>query len=163
MRITATALFQAVNQSSHFADLKIYYFHNCFYDQLFTTPSCSWRDKILDRVGLSQPETGIQGNSGWGCVDGAVGTSVPRRGSLDYFHSNERTGIYWLQEMLPAFSVGDLAEPRCGENNWAYAYGAYTISLIREEIPMFPLLTAAGLEAGIKELKINMEKGVSRY
>ena len=39
-------LFQAVNQSSHFKDLKIYYFHNCFYDQLFTTPSCSWRDKI---------------------------------------------------------------------------------------------------------------------
>lgn len=39
-------LFQAVDQSSHFKDLKVYYFHNCFYDYLFTTPSCSWREKV---------------------------------------------------------------------------------------------------------------------
>ena len=74
-----------------------------------------------------------------------------RGGSLDYFHSNERTGIYWLQEMHRRFPSAIWLNPM-RENNWAYAYGAYTISLIREEIPMFPL-TAAGLEAGIKELK----------
>ena len=74
-----------------------------------------------------------------------------RGGSLDYFHSNERTGIYWLQEIHRRFPSAIWLNPM-RENNWAYAYGAYTISLIREEIPMFPL-TAAGLEAGIKELK----------
>ena len=31
-------LFQAVNQSNHLKDLKIYYFHNCIYDYLYTDP-----------------------------------------------------------------------------------------------------------------------------
>ena len=30
-------LFQAVSRSNHFKDLKIYYFHNAIYDQLYTT------------------------------------------------------------------------------------------------------------------------------
>ena len=33
-------LFQAVHQSSHLKDLQIYYFHNCVYDYLYTTPYC---------------------------------------------------------------------------------------------------------------------------
>ena len=33
-------LFQAVSKSSHFKDLKVYYFHNCIYDNLYTTPYC---------------------------------------------------------------------------------------------------------------------------
>ena len=143
-------LFQAVNQSSHFKDLKIYYFHNCFYDQLFTTPSCSWRDKISTEWVFHnlKPEYKV---ILVGDASMAPSELLYRGGSLDYFHSNERTGIYWLQEMHRRFPSAIWLNPM-RENNWAYAYGAYTISLIREEIPMFPL-TAAGLEAGIKELK----------
>ena len=60
-------------------------------------------------MGLSQPETGIQGNSGRGCVDGAVGTSVPRRVSTI---STATSGQALLAAGdAPAFSVGDLAEP----------------------------------------------------
>ena len=33
-------LFKAVNKSNHFHDLKIYYFHNCIYDYLYTDPLC---------------------------------------------------------------------------------------------------------------------------
>ena len=40
-------LFQAVNQSTHLKDLKTYYFHNCVYDYLFTTPECR-RGKWVD-------------------------------------------------------------------------------------------------------------------
>ena len=143
-------LFQAVNQSSHFKDLKIYYFHNCFYDQLFTTPSCSWRDKISTEWVFHnlKPEYKV---ILVGDASMAPSELLYRGGSLDYFHSNERTGIYWLQEMHRRFPSAIWLNPM-RENNWAYAYGAYTISLIRDEIPMFPL-TAAGLEAGIKELK----------
>ena len=35
-----TTLFQAVSKANHFKDLKVYYFHNCFYDKLYTTPGC---------------------------------------------------------------------------------------------------------------------------
>ena len=34
-------LFTAVNKSNHFKDLKIFYFHNCIYDWLYTDTSCS--------------------------------------------------------------------------------------------------------------------------
>lgn len=31
-------LFQALRKSNHFKDLKVYYFHNCIYDNLYNTP-----------------------------------------------------------------------------------------------------------------------------
>ena len=39
-------LFHAVSRSNHFKDLKIYYFHNAIYDQLYTTPHCKLRDSV---------------------------------------------------------------------------------------------------------------------
>ena len=65
-------------------------------------------------MGLSQPETGIQGNSGWGCVDGAVGTSVPRRQSR-LFPQQRADGHLLAAGDAPAFSVSDLAEPDAGK------------------------------------------------
>ena len=143
-------LFQAVNQSSHFKDLKIYYFHNCFYDQLFTTPSCSWRDKISTEWvfhNLKQEYKVIL------VGDGAMAPSelLYKGGSLDYFHGNDRTGLYWLEAMKKRFPSAVWLNP-ISENRWERAYGAYTIGLIRERIPMFSL-TAGGLEAAVRELK----------
>lgn len=42
-----TALFQAVDKSNYFKDVKIYYFHNCLYSRVFTTPECK-RGEWLD-------------------------------------------------------------------------------------------------------------------
>lgn len=143
-------LFQAVNRSSHFKDLKIYYFHNCFYDQLFTTPSCSWRDKISTEwvfYNLKQEYKVIL------VGDGSMAPSelLYRGGSLDYFHGNDRTGLYWLETLKRHFPSSIWLNP-IGEKRWETAYGAYTIGLIRERIPMFSL-TARGLEEGVKELR----------
>ena len=33
-------LFQAVNRSNHFKDVKCYYFHNCIYSKVYKTPEC---------------------------------------------------------------------------------------------------------------------------
>lgn len=41
-----TALFQAVNKSNHFKDLKIFYFHNCIKGRLYTTPAIDRLDSI---------------------------------------------------------------------------------------------------------------------
>ena len=38
-----------------------------------------------------------------------------RGGSLDYFHSNERTGIYWLQEMHRRFPSAIWLNPMTGK------------------------------------------------
>lgn len=143
-------LFQAVHQSSHFKDLKVFYFHNCFYDHLFTTPSCSWRDKIATEWVLHnlKPEYKVILVG-----DGAMAPSelLYKGGSLDYFHGNDKTGLYWLETLKQRFPDSIWLNP-ISEKRWDYVYGFQTISLIRERIPMFPL-SASGLEAGIKELK----------
>lgn len=143
-------LFQAVNQSSHFKDLKVFYFHNCFYEHLFTTPSCSWRDKISTEWvfhNLKQEYKVIL------VGDGSMAPSelLYKGGSLDYFHGNDRTGLYWLETMKKRFPSAVWLNP-ISENRWERAYGSHTIGLIRERIPMFSL-TAGGLEAAVRELK----------
>ena len=143
-------LFQAVNRSDHFKDLKIYYFHNCFYDYLFTTPSCSWRDKISTEWVFNNLKTDYKVIM-VGDASMAPSELLYRGGSLDYFHSNDRTGIYWLETLKKRFPSSVWLNP-IPEKNWEYAYGYYTIALIRETVPMFPL-TNAGLEAAIGELK----------
>lgn len=143
-------LFQAVNQSSHFKDLKIYYFHNCFYDQLFTTPSCSWKNKVSTEWVLrnlkQEYKVILVGDASM-----APSELLYSGGSLDYFHSNDKTGLYWLDTLKRRFPSAVWLNP-ISENRWERAYGSYTISLIRERVPMFSL-TAAGLEAAVRELK----------
>ena len=39
-------LFQALRKSNHFKDLKVYYFHNCIYDNLYNTPLCKRGDWV---------------------------------------------------------------------------------------------------------------------
>ncbi|MFT3982943.1 MAG: VWA containing CoxE family protein [Lachnospiraceae bacterium] len=39
-------LFQSVDKSNHFKDVKMYYFHNCIYSRLYNTPECENGDWI---------------------------------------------------------------------------------------------------------------------
>ncbi len=39
-------LFQSVNKSNHFKDMKCYFFHNCIYSKLYRTPECENGDWI---------------------------------------------------------------------------------------------------------------------
>ena len=149
-------LFQAVNQASHFKDLKIYYFHNCFYEYLFTTPSCSWKEKISTEWVLQNLKEEYKVIL---VGDGAMAPSelLYRGGSLDYFHSNEQTGLYWLERLKRRFPSAIWLNP-IRRDSWDYTYGARTIRMIREQIPMFPL-SAAGLEEGVRALKAGETKG----
>ena len=40
------SLFQAVNKSNYFKDLRIYYFHNCFNDRLYQTPHIFYSNSV---------------------------------------------------------------------------------------------------------------------
>ena len=39
-------LFQSVNKSNHYKDVKVYYFHNCIYSHVYKTPECENGDWI---------------------------------------------------------------------------------------------------------------------
>src|SRR5450756_1508621 len=47
-------LFSAVNRSSHFKDLRFYYFHNCVYDCLYLSTSCLMSNAVSTRRVLQE-------------------------------------------------------------------------------------------------------------
>lgn len=142
-------LFQAVHQSSHLKDLQTYYFHNCVYDYLFTSPSCRRGDWI---------ETDWVFNN----LDGEykvifVGDAamspyelMAAGGNQDWYVYNEEPGIVWLQKFRQRYKRCIWLNP-IKEERWDWTYGAKTINMVREVLPMFEL-TLDGLDKGIQKL-----------
>ena len=142
-------LFHAVNESSHFKELKTFYFHNCVYDDLFTAPECRYRESEDTRSVLREL------NASWKILfvgDGAMAPEelLSRGGSLDYYRANEEAGIVWLRRFAAKSAHIAWLNPLPRER-WDYTRGNHTIRLIRGEIPMFPL-SIDGLDAALRHL-----------
>lgn len=145
-------LFQAVNKSNHFKDLKVYYFHNCIYEHIYTDPYCrrgqwidtDWLFKNLD----SEYKVIIVG-------DAAMAPSeLMSKGGNSYVGLyNEIPGIDWLKKIKSKYGKAIWLNP-IPKSDWEYAYGYFTINKIREIFPMFEL-TLEGLEAGIRKLLVS--------
>ena len=142
-------LFRAVHQSSHFKELRTYYFHNCPYETLSLSPDY-WRgesvstEKVL--AGLS-PE--------WKVLfvgDGAMALSelTEPGGSVDYYHYNPEPGIVWLRRFADQFPHLVWLNP-ISKGQWDYIHGRSSIRLIRETVKMFPL-SLEGLDAALRHL-----------
>lgn len=144
-------LFQAVSQANHFKDLKVYYFHNCIYDHLYTTPYCkrgewietNWVLRNLD----SEYKVIFVG-------DAAMAPSeLFQRGGNSFIGLwNEELGIEWLRKFQRRYKKQIWLNP-IEKMSWEWAYGAKTIQAIGKVFPMFEL-TLDGLEAGIKRLLV---------
>lgn len=147
-----STLFQAVHKANHFSDLKVYYFHNCIYENLYTTPQCSrgdWEstEKIFNTLG-SEYRVILIG-------DGAMAPSELTRpgGNTIIGLYNEQPGIYWLKRVREKYPHHIWLNP-IEEADWESIYGHVTISMIREIFPMFEL-SIDGIEKGIKKLLVN--------
>jgi uncharacterized protein with von Willebrand factor type A (vWA) domain len=142
-------LFQAVDQANHFKDLKIYYFHNCVYEELYHVPSCVYDQAIqtqwvlnnLDReykvifVGDASMSPSELYNTG---------------GSISYGQYNEETGLSWLLRLKNRFDKLVWFNPIPREA-WEYDYGADTIEAIGRIFPMYHL-SAEEMSRGLKYL-----------
>lgn len=142
-------LFHAVHEASHFKELKTYYFHNCVYDDLFTTPECYYRES----EGTSRVLSKL--NSSWKVLfvgDGAMAPEELLRqgGSLDYYRTNQDPGIVWLGRFAEKSGHTAWLNP-VPQERWDYTRGNHTIRRIRQEIPMFPL-SIDGLDAALHHL-----------
>lgn len=142
-------LFQAAHQSSHFKELRTYYFHNCIYDLLHTTPNCRYQESIPTEHVLSRlsPE--------WKVIivgDGAMAPSelLEVGGCADYHYYNEKAGIYWIRRFTKKCSHLVWLNP-ISKQYWPYTSGAWTIHALQHELPMYPL-TLDGLDASLKHL-----------
>ena len=144
-------LFQAVSRSNHFKDLKIYYFHNAIYDQLYTTPHCKLRDSVettwvFNRLDADYKVIFVG--------DAAMAPSELYRpgGNAIIGLFNRETGMEWFQKFKKRFKRQIWLNP-IEKKSWEWTYGAQTIHDIGEVFPMFEL-TLDGLEKGIKKLLV---------
>ncbi len=147
-----SALFQAVHKANHFSDLKVYYFHNCVYEHLYTTPHCirgEWEDtdKVLNTLG-SEYRVILIG-------DGAMSPTELLRpgGNCRIGLYNELPGIYWLQKIRDKYPHHIWLNP-IEESDWEHVFGHITIRAIRELFPMYEL-SLDGIQKGIKKLLVN--------
>ncbi len=143
-------LFQAVNRGSQFKSLKIYYFHNCFYGELFKTPKCLWEDRVDTEKTLKNL------NRDYKVIlvgDAAMGPAelLEPGGGLDEEHPNQRPGLDWLRELKKRFPAAVWLNPM-HERLWDWDSTMRTVGMVREIFPMYPL-TVQGLDRAVKELQ----------
>ncbi len=144
-------LFQAVSRSNHFKDLKIYYFHNAIYDQLYTTPHCKLRDSVETTWVFNKLDAEYKVIF---VGDAAMAPSELYRkgGNAIIGLFNRETGMEWFMKFKKRFKKQIWLNP-IPKKAWSYTYGSETIHDVGEVFPMFEL-TLSGLEAGIKKLLV---------
>ena len=145
-------LFQAVNQSTHLKDLKIYYFHNCIYDYLYTDPYIidgRWieTDWVLKNLS-SDYKVIIVGDAAMSSYE-----LMARGGNINWYAWNNEPGIDWLKKFKRFYNKVIWLNP-IKESRWTHAWGARTIQMVREVFPMYEL-TLNGLDKGIHKLLSN--------
>lgn len=142
-------LFQAVNQANHFKDLKIYYFHNCVYDQMYTLPSCRSESGVSTQGILNQLDQNYRVIF---IGDAAMSPTelYSPGGAIQASYYNAETGMAWLNKFKNRFQRQVWFNP-IAEEYWPHDYGAYTIEAIRQTFPMYHL-SPEGLAKGLKKL-----------
>lgn len=146
------ALFQAVSRSNHYSDLKVYYFHNCIYEHLYTDPNCR-RGAWIDTEWLFQNLS-----SEYRVIFIGDGTMAPSEllspgGNCIIGLYNPVPGIDWLRAIKSHYPHNIWLNP-IPKAGWKEVFGHTTLNLIEELFPMYEL-SLEGLEAGIKKLLVN--------
>ncbi|MBR5228635.1 MAG: VWA domain-containing protein [Firmicutes bacterium] len=145
-------LFQAAHQSNHFKSLKAYYFHNCFYQELFTDPSCRKKTSIDTNWVLRNLDSDYRVIIvGDGCM---APSELLRTGGASYRVSyNQEPGITWLKRVKQKYPHVVWINP-LSKKVWDIVYGNVTLGMIRDIFPMYEL-TVEGLDQAIKKLLVS--------
>ena len=138
-------LFQSVNKSNHFKDVKVYYFHNCIYSKLYKTPECEngdWIDTewMFRNVG-SDYKVIIVG-------DAAMAPEELYSNTGNYRGPNGGlSGFEWLQLMKRHYKKVVWMNPKMapGRAPWREAETA-----VKEIFPMYKLTVKGLNEAMVK-------------
>ncbi|MDD3165325.1 MAG: VWA containing CoxE family protein [Oscillospiraceae bacterium] len=144
-----TLLFQTAVKSGNFKDLKIYYFHNCWYDDLYTQPSCDHCDAIPTEWVLhnikSDYKVIVVGDASMAPYE-----LLYKGGCSDYYVYNEQPGLDWIRRTAARYEKMVWLNPM-QQGQWFSPYGDNTVKIVSGEVPMYPL-TIQGLEQSMKYL-----------
>jgi uncharacterized protein with von Willebrand factor type A (vWA) domain len=139
-------LFQAVSKTNHFQDLKIYYFHNCIRQYLYTTPNIGPRYSVDTKWVMNNLKSDYKVL--------IIGDALMDTDELMKDSSGEvrMSGLAWLRLLkrkYPSLVWVNPQEPPSGirlYRNWGETY-----DIIREEVKMYQL-TVEGLRDAIRYL-----------
>jgi uncharacterized protein with von Willebrand factor type A (vWA) domain len=142
-------LFQAANKTNHFHDLQFYYFHNCIYDHLYTTPMCvngEWAETehIMKNLDSNYRVIYI------GDASMADSELFSVGGNVMLERSNRAPGILWLKRLKKHYPRSVWLNP-LRKTEWNRLYGGRTIQEVGRIFSMYEL-TVSGLERAVKAL-----------
>ncbi|HOK01461.1 MAG TPA: VWA domain-containing protein [Spirochaetota bacterium] len=131
----------AAGQISRF---KHYYFHNCFYQDLWTDME---RNQSVSTMEVIKSEDSDYKVIIVGDAEMAPSELTWVNGAIDYWYHNDTPGIVWMQRFKEKFKDTIWLNP-LPKRTWDYVH---SIRMIRDVFPMFEL-TLDGLDEGVKYL-----------
>ncbi|MDX9871483.1 MAG: VWA domain-containing protein [Clostridia bacterium] len=148
---TVSKLFTAAHRTTHFKEIKYYYFHNCIYehiykthvlndanrlptDEFFRLHNSEYRLIVVGDASMSEPELTRPG--------GAV--------AMNEF--NKEPGLIWLKRLARHFPYSVWLNP-VPKVHWGKEPGHTTVPLIEKVFPMFEL-NPAGLEQAVNRIRL---------
>lgn len=149
-RKLCSSLFQAVNQSSHFKDLKVFYFHNSIYSKIFTEPSLRPK-KAIDTNWIlqnlsSEYKVIIVGDA---MMEPSELLSAGYTNYYNYSVRDEIPGIEWFsrfREKYPHIVWLNPAERPAWSGYWSKTY-----DILQNQFHMYQL-TLQNLDIAMKKL-----------
>lgn len=144
--LLCSQLFSAAHSSTHFKDLRYYYFHNCIYDNLYQ--DMERKEAISTNYLLHTIEPDYKlilvGDARMGPWE-----LTEKYGAIDYYERNETPGLVWLNRVSQHFTHAVWLNPD-DPRTWIHQ----TVQAIGRLFPMFPL-TIEGLGRAVKKLVVN--------
>ena len=136
-------LFSAAHSSSHFKDLKYYYFHNCIYETVYQDMEGEEETSIQYLLHTLEPDYKV-------ILVGDARMAMPeltaRYGAIYYYHRNEIPGIVWLRQIADHFTHCVWLNPEA-PRFWNHP----TVDVIGKLFPMYEF-TLDGLGEAVKKL-----------
>ena len=146
-----TSLFQAVNKSNHFKDLKVYYFHNCIKANLYTSPLIRSAEMVSTDWVLANIDSEYR-------VIMVGDAAMAPDELLDPIY-NYTTGeispspLEWLRAFRAAYPRMVWMNPT-QRQSWYRSYWGQSYNIIAREVDMYTL-TVENLEIALKKLMVS--------
>jgi uncharacterized protein with von Willebrand factor type A (vWA) domain len=143
-------LFNAAHRTTHFKDIKFYYFHNCIYDAIYKNPMVS-RDYFIPtdeffRTRNSEHRLIIVGDATM-----HMNELLKVGGAINFDENNQETGLSWLQRVSAHYPYAVWLNPV--PQAWWGREAYQTIPLVAKIFPMFEL-NPSGLESAMKKIRM---------
>jgi uncharacterized protein with von Willebrand factor type A (vWA) domain len=142
-------LFNAAHRTTHFKDIKFYYFHNCIYDAIYKSPMVSRENFIptdeFFRTRNSEHRLLIVGDATM-----HVNELLKVGGAINFDENNQETGMTWLERVAAHYPYTVWLNPV--PKAWWDRYTHRTIPMVAKVFPMFEL-NPTGLESAMKKIR----------